>query len=59
MPIFSHFSVCVCTGEILSGIANSVTFRSQHCSISVASRKVQEGEYIIDNTFTYEVSLLL
>ena len=58
---------------MISGMADSVTFRSQYYRYlwpveslgvstvdqSVASREIAEGEYIVKNTFTYKVSSLL
>jgi len=45
--------------EILSGMANSVIFRTQNCRYLWLVGKIAEGEYIINSIFTYKVSLLL
>ena len=51
MTNFSHLSVCV--------YARRTYLWKSALKISVASREIAEGDYIVNNTFMYKVSLLL
>ena len=62
MTNFSHLSVRVYarrTVEIQSRMAKFCDLWESALKVSVGSRKIAEGEYIVNNTFTYKVSLLL